>query len=163
MPNIIRNMTLKIELDRTDRAILAALQNNARLPNKQLAELVGLAPSTCLERVRALRARGVIRGYHAEVDRAALGRGIEAIIAVRIRVHARALVDAFWGYVLSLPETIQVFHVSGADDFLVHIAVADVPSLHDFILDALTVRREVAHVETHLIFDQQRKPAVEPA
>ena len=156
-------MALQIELDRTDRAILAALQNNARLPNKQLAEHVGLAPSTCLERVRALRARGVIRGYHAEVDRAALGRGIEAIIAVRIRVHARALVDAFWSYVLSLPETIQVFHVSGADDFLVHIAVADVPSLHDFILDALTVRREVAHVETHLIFAQQRKPAVEPA
>lgn len=51
-------MTLQIELDRTDRTILAALQNNARLPNKQLAELIGLAPSTCLERVRGLRARG---------------------------------------------------------------------------------------------------------
>ena len=60
----------KERLDRIDRALVAALQKNARISNKDLAERVGLAPSTCLERVRALRARGVLRGFHADVDRA---------------------------------------------------------------------------------------------
>ncbi|MFO7571715.1 MAG: Lrp/AsnC family transcriptional regulator [Gaiellaceae bacterium] len=149
-------------LDRMDRAIVEALQNDARLPNKQLAELVGLAPSTCLERVRALRARGVIRGLHADVDRSALGRSLEAIHAVRIRPHSRAHVDAFWEYALGLPEVIEVFHVTGADDFLVHVGLANMDALRNFVLDRLTVRPEVAHVETHLIFDQARRAVLEP-
>jgi DNA-binding Lrp family transcriptional regulator len=149
-------------LDRIDRTIVAVLQKNARTSNKDLAVEVGLAPSTCLERVRALRARGVIRGYHADVDREALGRGLEAIVAVRIRPHSRELVDAFRAYVLGLAETIELFHVSGADDFLVHVALAGTDALRDFILDRLAARAEVAHIETHLVFDQARKPALEP-
>jgi DNA-binding Lrp family transcriptional regulator len=149
-------------LDRTDQAIVAALQNDARLPNKQLAELVGLAPSTCLERVRALRARGVIRGFHADIDRSALGRALEAIVAVRVRPHSRAHVDAFWTYALALPEVIEVFHVTGADDFLLHVALADTDALRNFVLDRLTVRPEIGHVETRLIFGEERRSVLEP-
>lgn len=149
-------------LDRTDRALVAALQKNARISNKDLAGLVGLAPSTCLERVRALRARGVIRGFHADVDRSVLGRSLEAIVAVRVRPHSRVHVDAFWEYTLELPEVIEVFHVTGADDFLVHVGVADMDGLRDFVLDRLTVRPEVAHVESHLIYAQRRRPELEP-
>ena len=149
-------------LDRTDRALIAALQKNARISNKDLAGLVGLAPSTCLERVRALRARGVLRGFHADVDHGALGRSLEAIVAVRVRPHSRVHVDAFWEYALALPEVIEVFHVTGADDFLVHVGVADMDGLRDFVLDRLTVRPEVAHVESHLIYAQSRRPALEP-
>lgn len=149
-------------LDRIDRALVATLQKNARISNKDLAELVGLAPSTCLERVRALRTRGVLRGFHAEVERSALGRALEAIVAVRVRPHSRANVDAFWSYTLGLPEVIEVFHVTGADDFLVHVGVADMDGLRDFVLDRLTVRPEVAHVESHLIYAQRRRVELEP-
>jgi DNA-binding Lrp family transcriptional regulator len=152
----------KERLDRTDRALVAALQKNARISNKDLAALVGLAPSTCLERVRALVARGVVKGFHAEIDRDALGRGLEAIVAVRVRPHSRENVDAFWGYALGLPEVVEVFHVTGADDFLVHVGLADMEALRNFVLDRLTVRPEIAHVETRLIFGQQRRPALEP-
>lgn len=145
-----------------DQAIVAALQNDARISNKELAGLVGLAQSTCLERVRALRARGVLRGFHAEVDRATLGRSLEAIVSVRVRPHSRANVDAFWSYVLGLPEVIEVFHVTGAADFLVHVGVADMDGLRDFVLDRLTVRPEVAHVESHLIYAQRRRAVLEP-
>src|SRR5262245_17609317 len=131
-------------LDRTDRALVAALQKNARISNKELADSVGLAPSTCLERVRALRARGVLKGFHADVDREALGRGLEAIIAVRVRPHSQANVDAFWENALAQPEVIEVFHVTGADDFLVHVAVADTDALRKFVLDRLTVLPSVA-------------------
>jgi DNA-binding Lrp family transcriptional regulator len=149
-------------LDRMDQAIVAALQNDARISNKELAGLVGLAQSTCLERVRALRARGVLRGFHAEVDRATLGRSLEAIVSVRVRPHSRANVDAFWSYALELPEVIEVFHVTGAADFLVHVGVADMDGLRDFVLDRLTVRPEVAHVESHLIYAQRRRAVLEP-
>jgi DNA-binding Lrp family transcriptional regulator len=155
-------MSLIGPLDRTDRALVQALQNNARISNKQLAEHVGLAPSTCLERVRNLRIRGVIRGYHADVEPAALGHGAQALIAVRIRPHSRPVVDAFWKHVLELPEVIAIFHLSGADDFLVHVGVPDVNGLRDFVLDRLTSRPEVAHLDTHLIFAQAKKHILEP-
>lgn len=149
-------------LDRIDRAIIAALQNDARLTNKELAARVGIAPSTCLDRVRALRLRGVLKGFHADVERRALGRGLEAIVAVRVRPHSRAYVDAFWEDALAMPEVVQVFHVTGADDFLLHVAVADTDALRDFVLDRLTVRPEVGHVESRVVYAQGRRPVLEP-
>jgi DNA-binding Lrp family transcriptional regulator len=152
----------KERLDRTDRALVEALQKDARISNKDLARHVGLAPSTCLERVRALRARGVLRGFHADVDRDALGRGLEAIVAVRIRPHSRAYVDAFREAALAMPEVIELFHVTGADDFLLHVGVAGTDALRDFVLDRLTVRAEVGHVESRVVYDHARRPALEP-
>jgi DNA-binding Lrp family transcriptional regulator len=149
-------------LDRTDRAIVAALQNDGRLPNSALAALVGVAPSTCLERVRALRARGVVRGFHAEISLEALSRGLEAIVAVRVRAHARTLVEEFRAHALTLPEVVQVFHVTGADDFLLHVAVRDTNALRDFVLDRLASRPEVAHVETRVVYEHARRPVLEP-
>ena len=72
--------------------------------------------------MRALRERGVIRGYHADVDPAALGRPIQAMIAVRLQSHARGHIPDFWRKVAELPEVLNVFFLAGADDFLVHIA-----------------------------------------
>ncbi len=131
------------------------------MSNKELAEHVGIAPSTCLERVRALRVRGVITGFRAEVDLAALGRGLEAIVAVRVRPHSRRHVDAFREAARSMPEVIEVFHVTGADDFLLHVAVAGTDGLRDFVLDRLTMRPEVAHVESRIVYEHARRPAVE--
>ena len=151
-----------ISLDRTDHDILRALQNNARISNKELAASVHLAPSTCLERVRRLQERGVIRGYHADVDLGLLGRSTEALIAIRLRVHTRHLIDDFYKHVLALPESLTVHHVSGADDYLVHVAVRDTEHLRMLVLDEFTARPEVEHVETRLIFESVQKRAVEP-
>ncbi|MDH5333978.1 MAG: Lrp/AsnC family transcriptional regulator [Thermoleophilia bacterium] len=147
-------------LDRIDRALVALLLDDARMSNKELAARVGIAPSTCLERVRALRARGVITGFHAEVDLDALGRGLEAIVAVRVRPHSRPHVDAFREAAAAMPEVIEVFHVTGADDFLLHVAVADTDALRDFVLDRLTMRPEVAHVESRVVYQHTRRPAL---
>jgi DNA-binding Lrp family transcriptional regulator len=143
-------------LDRTDRAILAELQNDARLSNKQLAARVGLAPSSCLERVRRLRETRVLRGFHADVDPAALGIGIQALIAVRIRQHSRAMNDAFRAHMLGRPEVVAAQHVAGENDYVLHVAVRDVNHLRNFTLDELTTRKEVMHVETALIFEHVR-------
>src|SRR5437763_16523322 len=84
-PNIVRPA-----LDETDRRILRELIADARIPNNALADRVGIAPSTCLGRVRALRESGVIRGYHADVDPAALGPPVQALLSLRSQPPARA-------------------------------------------------------------------------
>ncbi|HCZ32075.1 MAG TPA: ArsR family transcriptional regulator [Holophagaceae bacterium] len=142
-----------MDIDRIDCSILALLQKDARLSNKELAAAVGLAPSSCLARVQRLRAEGVLRGAHAEVDPQALGVGLQALIAVQLRQHSRAQVKAFWKHALGLPEVLSVFHVAGTHDFQVHVAVRDAHHLRDLALDAFTTRSEVAHIQTSLIFE----------
>jgi len=147
-------------LDRTDFEIVQALQNNARLSNKELAARVQLAPSSCLERVRRLEREGVLLGFHAEVDPRVLGVGLQALVFVRLRRHSRERVEAFRRYALELPETVGVFHVTGEFDFLVRIALRDADHLRNLLMDSFTTRSEVSHLETHLIFEHLRKPGL---
>ncbi len=146
-------------LDHTDREILAALANNARLSNKELAARVGLAPSSCHERVRRLVQSGAILGFRAAINPAALGYGIEAMIAVRLPQHSRQNFDAFRDYVITIPEVVDVYHVSGEIDFLVHVVARDAQHLRDLALDRFLSRPEVGHIETELIFDHVRPAA----
>ncbi|MEM9556116.1 MAG: Lrp/AsnC family transcriptional regulator [Acidobacteriota bacterium] len=140
-------------LDRIDLELLALLQNNARLSNKELAARVGVAQSTCLLRVRRLIDDGVLRGFHAEIDPAALGAGLQAMIAIRLRRHSRELVESFRAYAMTLPEVRALYHMSGTDDFLVHVAARDASGLRDLAMSAFTTRDEVDHLETMLIFE----------
>lgn len=140
-------------LDETDRRILRLLEQDARVPNNALAAAVGIAPSTCLGRVRALREAGVIRGFHAEIDPAALGRGLQAMIAVRMQAGARSRLTAFAQRIAGRPEVMDVYFVAGADDFLIHVAVRDTTTLRAFVVDQLSARPDVALTETSLIFE----------
>jgi DNA-binding Lrp family transcriptional regulator len=150
------------QFDEVDRALLTLLQKDARRTNKELSEAVGVAQSTCLERIRNLRARGVITGYRAEVDPAAVGRSIRALISVRLRPKTTASVRAFQYDILAQPETLSVFTVSGADDFVVEVAVPDVMHLRDFILDRITSRKDVVDARTSIVYEQVRAPVIEP-
>ena len=135
------------------------LAADARVPNNALAERVGIAPSTCLGRVRGLRERGVIRGYHADIDPAALGRPIQAMIAVRLQSHARVHISEFAAEVAKLPEVLNVFFLAGAVDFYVHIAATSTQNLRDFVVVNLSGNPDVALTETNLIFEHIRSGA----
>jgi DNA-binding Lrp family transcriptional regulator len=150
-PNIVRG-----PVDDVDRQLLRELAADARIPNNALAERVGIAPSTCLGRVRSLRENGVIRGYHADVDPAALGRPIQAMIAVRLQSHARGHIPAFMAKIAKLPEVLNVFFLGGADDFHVHIAATSTDNLRDFVVVNLSGDPDVALTETNLIFEHIR-------
>ncbi|PIV32572.1 MAG: ArsR family transcriptional regulator [Lysobacterales bacterium CG02_land_8_20_14_3_00_62_12] len=152
-----------MHLDRIDIALIRLLRKNARTPNKDLAEAVGVAPSTALERIRRLRSSGAILGFHAELSPAAIGIGLQAMVAVRLAQHSRALVEAFHDHLLTLPEVLSFYHLAGADDFFVHVGVRDSNQLRDFALSAFTERPEVAHIETHLIFEFRRNPVLPAA
>jgi DNA-binding Lrp family transcriptional regulator len=147
-------------IDPTDRAILEILGEDARITNQGLAERVGVAPSTALARLRSLRQRGVIRGFHAEIDLAALGRPLQALIAVRLAVHAREQIDAFTNAVRTLPGVLMVFHLTGVTDYLVWVAAADAQDLREFVVDHLATHEAVAHAETSLIYEHRRGPGI---
>jgi DNA-binding Lrp family transcriptional regulator len=147
-------------LDAVDRLILEALGRDARITNQKLADHVGVAPSTALARLRALRARGVVKGFHAEVDLAALGRPLQAMIAVRLAVHARAEIEDFTRAVRALPGVLMVFRLTGVTDYLVWVAAADAQDLREFVVDHLATHPSVAHAETSLIYEHTRGPGI---
>jgi DNA-binding Lrp family transcriptional regulator len=150
------------DIDEMDRRILAELQDDARQTNRELAQAVHVSTSTSSERVRALRADGVIRGYHADVALEALGRHVQALIAVRIRPPSRENIEAFRDWCAGLPELIGVFVVSGEQDFLLHVGVKDTDALYAFVIDRLTERDEVADVNTSVVYEHIRRAVLEP-
>ncbi len=143
----------KAQLDELDLEILAALSTRADVTNKALAQQLGLAESTCAHRVRSLRDRGVIRDSHVRLDVAALGYPLEAIIKVRLANHTGDKVNALFEALVATPRVLQVFHVAGVDDFLVHVAVQDAAALRDIVLEHITVHPVVRGTETQLVFE----------
>ena len=153
-------MTDKLKLDRIDFDILAELQRQGRVSNKELAEANEISPSTCLERVRRLKTEGAITGFHADVSPEALGIEVQALISVRLKQHAHIAFDRLMQETLANEEVVAVYLLAGAQDFLVHVATSDVAHLRSVVVDKFTTRDDVEHVETSLIFEYRRSPVL---
>lgn len=140
-------------LDDVDTALVRLLQDDARMPNARLAEEVGIAASTCLMRVRSLIDRGVIRGFHADLDPRALGFGLEALISVNIRVGARNTIKSVSDEMRALPEVVQVFFLGGSEDFIILVATRDTDHMRQFVVDNLSAHPSIASTRTSLVFE----------
>jgi DNA-binding Lrp family transcriptional regulator len=149
-------------LDELDQAILRELQADARRSNRDVAAAVGVSATTALDRTRALRDRGVIRGAILDVELAALGRPVQAMIAVRVRPPSREVIEAFREWVSALPDTLGVFVTSGQEDFLIHVAVPDNQALYAFVVDTLTARPELSEVRTSVVYEHLRNHRIRP-
>jgi DNA-binding Lrp family transcriptional regulator len=147
----------KFDLDDIDRAILAILGKKGRISNADLAAEVGLAPSTCLGRVRNLVESGVIRSFAAEIEPEALGLNLQALISVTLRAGARANLATFMKQMQEHPQVIQVFFLGGSEDFIVHVAVPDSDAVREFVLDQLSNNASVANTRTNIVFDHFHK------
>ena len=154
MPNRIRQTADNRVLDATDRQIVRALQKNARLSNKELAARTGIAPSTCVVRLRRLITSGILVGFHAVANPQAMGVGLEAIVAVTLSPHSAKNVQSFRSHAINLEEVVQLFHMAGASDFLVHVAVRNSEHLRDLAMTSFTARPEVLRIETSVLFEQ---------
>lgn len=161
-PNHDQEISTIYALDSVDWRILAIIQEDATTPNKDVADTVGIAPSTCLERVRKLRAAGVIREVRALVDPARVGRPLQAFIGVRLSPHSREAVESFLAESVAFPEAIALYNVSGEDDYLLHVAVRDTTHLQALILDRLTVLEQVDRCRTQIIFGEPLIGMVRP-
>ncbi|HEX5302087.1 MAG TPA: Lrp/AsnC family transcriptional regulator [Streptosporangiaceae bacterium] len=145
-------------MDEVDSAIIRELHSDARLSNRELAARIGIAASSCHVRTRALRDRGVLAGFHAEVNLAMVGLPVQALIAFQVRPLSRQVIQNFQAFALSLPQVRAVYVLAGNDDFLIHVAVPDLPALHGMLVDHFSKRREVIGFRTSVIYTYASQP-----
>ncbi|WP_219844072.1 Lrp/AsnC family transcriptional regulator [Arthrobacter sp. MYb227] len=142
-----------VRLDDTDLTILRELSKDARTPNNLLASRAGIAPSTCLGRVRALQEAGVIRGFHADIDPRMLGLQVSAMVSVMIRPDYRHEMLNAARILQGLPEVQDVFVLGGTPDILVHVICRSVEDLRDFVAKHLGAKAAFASTQTNLVFE----------
>ncbi|GAA0579073.1 Lrp/AsnC family transcriptional regulator [Caenispirillum bisanense] len=140
----------RVKLDRIDRRILSDLQADGRMTNVELARRAGISAPPCLRRVRALEEAGYIRGYHADIDPAALGYHVTVFAHVGLNSQAEADLRAFEGLVNQWPEVRECHMLAGETDFLLKVVAHDWDDYQRFLTTRLTAAPNVAHVKSAL-------------
>ncbi len=143
-------------LDSLDVEVINQLDADSSITNSRLAESVGLAASTTLMRVRNLVQRGIIRKFTVDVDYGAIGLGVQAIVFLSLRRQDELTMAPMIERISSVGNVVQIFHVSGNEDLLVHVAVSSSETLREFIQKHLTSDPNVRNAQTHLIFGHTR-------
>lgn len=128
-----------MELDRYDRQILSILQGDGRISNQDLADKIGLSPSPCLRRVRALEEAGLIAGYRAVLDAKALGLALMALIQISMDQHTPERFDDFEAAVREIPEVLECLLITGqAADYQLKVVVKDMDAYQELLLNRIT-------------------------
>lgn len=150
-----------LALDQTDWRILKELQADGGITNVLLAKRVGLSPPACLRRVRGLEEAGLIEGYAALLDEAALGFTLTAFAMVRLHNQAESDLRAFEDLVLGWPLVREAHMLSGESDYILKCVAPDMAAFQDFVLDTLTAAPNVASVKTFVTIRRaKREPGV---
>ncbi|MGQ3027357.1 MAG: Lrp/AsnC family transcriptional regulator [Ferrovibrionaceae bacterium] len=145
-----------LSLDATDHKILAALVEDGRMSTLDLADRVGLSPTPCSRRLRRLEESGVIEGYTARINHAALGLNICVMVTIRLARHGPETAGQFLQAIQGRPEITECLLVTGNIDYLLRVWVRDVEALRDFIKDALQSIPAVAETSTMVILDMTK-------
>jgi Lrp/AsnC family leucine-responsive transcriptional regulator len=143
-------------LDAIDRRILAALQEDGRLSNVELARRVSLSPSPCLARVKALEKRGFISAYVALCDPLALGLSVSVFISVSLERQRKDALDTFEKRIGEYEEVMECYLMTGDSDYLLRVVVPDMQSLERFIVDHLSKVPGVANIRSSFALKQVR-------
>lgn len=141
-------------LDTIDRKILAALQDNGRLSNVELAERVGLSPSPCLRRVRLLEDAGIISRYVALLDQKAVGLPVSVFISIKLERQSEDALDRFEAEVSTYPEVLECYLMTGTRDYLLRVATRDLAAYERFLKTKLTRVENVASIESSFALKQ---------
>jgi Lrp/AsnC family transcriptional regulator, leucine-responsive regulatory protein len=147
-------MNQMLDLDTTDLRLLAELQENARLTNVELASRVGLSPSPCLARVKALEASGLIARYVALLDAVRVGLNVSVFIQVSLEKQVDAALTRFEAAIAAMPEVMECYLMTGDSDYLLRVVVADVPALQHFIVGRLTKIAGVSNIRSSFALKQ---------
>ena len=147
---------LMAKIDDINDRILQELTRDGRISNIDLADRVGLSPSACLRRVQELERSGIIKGYRAVIDRAALGQGFTVVMAVGLSRHTKEEQRAFERAVERAPEVRECHNVTGAVEYLLRVEVADLAAFKTFHTDVLGALPQVQSLTTYVIMDSPK-------
>lgn len=140
----------RLKPDRVDLRILRDLRDRGRMTNVELARRAGISPPPCLRRVRALERAGCIRGYHADIDPAALGFGVTVFANVGLHSQAEADLNAFEALIESWPEVRECHMLAGETDFVLKVVATDWDAYQRFLTTRLTAAPNVSVVKSAL-------------
>ncbi|WP_270732115.1 Lrp/AsnC family transcriptional regulator [Shimia sp. Alg240-R146] len=139
------------DLDHIDEHILRELSRDGRISNLALADKVGLSPSACLRRVAALEKTGVISGYRAVLNRAALGTGFVAYVTVGLNQHTKHAQEAFERAMAQAPEVRECHNITGQVEYLLRVEAADLPSYKRFHTEVLGTVEQVHAITSYVV------------
>lgn len=141
-----------MELDRYDYQILKLLQQDGRMSNQDLADQIGLSPSPCLRRVRALEEAGIIQSYHALVDAKQLGYALMAIISIAMDKHTSERFETFDQQISAIPEVLECLLITGQTaDYQLKVIVKDLDHYQDLLLNRINRITGVTSVHTSFV------------
>ena len=141
-------------LDTTDWKILHLLQNDARISNIELSKAIGLSPSPCLARVRALEKRGYISRYVTLLDSLKDGLKVSVFINVALERQIEKALELFEASINTRPEVMECYLMTGESDYLLRVVVADIQALEDFILNFLSRIPGVGNIKSSFALKQ---------
>ncbi len=139
-------------MDGIDRKILMELQRSKQ-NTKEIAGKVGLSVTPTYERIKKLEQQGVIKGYVALLDREKIGKRVVAYCQVTLVKHQKELISRFEEQIQTFPEIMECHHVSGNFDFLLKIAVSDIPAFHQFINEKLSVIEGISNIHSAFVMN----------
>lgn len=144
-----------MELDRIDKRILVELQGNARISNQELADKVGLSPSPCLRRVRALEDSGLIKGYYTQLNASMLGLKLLALVQISMDRHTPDRFEQFEATIKSWPQVLECILITGQSaDFQLKVLVKDMEEYQGFLLNRITRIPGVSDVHSSFVLRQ---------
>lgn len=144
-------------MDDFDRKLLAALQDDGRLTNQELASKVGLSASQCSRRRAALEAAGVIEGYHAQLSTEALGLGVVVFVAVTLATHSPDTAQRFQQLIDGLEEVQEAYALTGSADYLVKLVVPDLKSLAQILGEVFLPHASIEHVHSSIVLNRLKQ------
>ncbi|MRG73470.1 winged helix-turn-helix transcriptional regulator [Alphaproteobacteria bacterium HT1-32] len=151
-----------MKLDNIDKNIIRALQGDGRLSNQELSERVGLSPSPCLRRLRALESAGVIEGYAAKVSQNAVGLPVSVFVSVKLEHQVEEQLDRFEATLRECPEVLECYLMTGPRDYLLRIVARDLADYERFLKETLTRIPGVASIESSFALRQVKASAALP-
>jgi len=149
-------------MDDKDRQIVRALQRDARMTNQDLAAEVNLSPSPCLRRVRNLEKSGGITGYAAHVDQAAYGLPVTVFVRVTLARHTQDAVQQFEAAVARVDQVLECFVMTGVQDYLLRVVVADLPDYERFVRTRLQTIGGIASIDSSFVYGVVKRTSVLP-
>ena len=140
-----------MKLDDTDIKILEIIQRDGRITNTKLASTIGISQPAMLERVRRLESAGVISGYTAILDRDKIGLEVMVFVAVSLAIHQLSSVDKIKKKIISFPEVLECYQVSGDDDFILKVVLENINSYMDFVMNKLSKISGIRKVKSSFV------------
>ncbi|MCH7515023.1 MAG: Lrp/AsnC family transcriptional regulator [Bacteroidetes bacterium] len=155
-------MTDFYKLDDIDRKILHILQKSGRITNAQLSKEIGLSPAPTLERVKKLELSGVIKSYHAKLDREQIGLGVSTFILVSLKGHNKENIQKFTESISEIDEIIECHHITGSGDFILRVVSKDIASYQKLMIEKVTEITVVDNLQSIVILSTFKDSMVLP-